>query len=68
MESFKPQSYTKLGEAAQTLFSILNRFIGTNSFCISNITDQVHSQLIHVFHRNEVLFEEGAMLSLQDTY
>lgn len=68
MKLLDVNTYTKLERASQQIFKLLSENISINTFCITNVTDDTTSQIIHVFNREKVLFESGASLPLGDAY
>ncbi|MRH42065.1 hypothetical protein GH741_05175 [Aquibacillus halophilus] len=68
MEFSMGQSYQRLNEASQSMLELVSEYIGTNTFCVTQTTDEQHSILTHVFNRNTVLFDAGDTLFLEDAY
>ncbi|MGJ9381840.1 hypothetical protein [Salipaludibacillus sp. CF4.18] len=68
MNSLMGQSYERLNEASKSMLELVSEYIGTNTFCVTQITDKHHSILTHVFNRNKVLFDAGTTLFLEDAY
>lgn len=61
-------SYERLNEASKSMLKLVSEYIGTNTFCVTQITDKYHSILTHVFNRNKVLFDAGVTLFIEDSY